>query len=390
MAIMSGQDVSGEDGDSGWRAPGAEPPGDPARELTRLRERIDAIDAELQRLLNERAAAALDVARVKQRADPAAEPVFYRPEREAQIIQRVKSRNTGPLGDEEMARLFREIMSCCLALEQPLAVAFLGPEGTFTEAAAIKHFGHFANLRSLASIGEVFREVESGGASYGVVPVENSTEGVVSHTLDSFMTSPLGICGEVELRIHHHLLAAPESDPAAITRILSHQQSLAQCRAWLDAHWPSALREPVASNAEAARRAAQAHDAAAIAGDMAAERYGLRPVATNIEDHPDNTTRFLVIGRAPVGPSGNDKTTVLVSTRNRPGALYRLLAPFHEHDVNLTRLESRPSRLGNWSYVFFMDCEGHQEDPDVKEVLEALRAIAIEVRSLGSYPRAVL
>ena len=359
-------------------------------QLAELRTRIDAIDEELQRLLNARAAAAQEVAEVKLRADPDAEPVFYRPEREAQVLARVKARNTGPMGDEDLARLFREIMSCCLALEQPLTVAYLGPEGTFTEAAAIKHFGHFARACPMASIAEVFREVESGAAHYGVVPVENSTEGVVNHTLDSFMASPLQIAGEVELRIHHHLLAAPGTEAAAITRILSHQQSLAQCRAWLDAHWPQVERIPVASNAEAAAMIAGAPDAAAIAGEMAAERYGLVRLAENIEDHPDNTTRFLVIGRQRVAASGRDKTTFLVSTRNRPGALYALLEPFHRAGIMLTRLETRPSRQGNWSYVFFIDCEGHQEDAALRRVVSELEAIAIEVKSLGSYPRAVL
>ena len=358
--------------------------------LAALRERIDAIDVDLQRLLNARAEAAQEVARVKLAADPGAEPVFYRPEREAQVLLRVKERNTGPMGAEEMARLFREIMSCCLALEQPLTVSFLGPEGTFTEAAAIKQFGHFARTRAMASIPEVFREVESGSAHYGVVPVENSTEGVVNHTLDSFMHSPLKIAGEVEMRIHHHLLVPPAVEPGAVRRIFSHQQSLAQCRSWLDAHWPGIQRIPVASNAEAAALVAQEKDAAAIAGSMAGERYGLRALATNIEDEPDNTTRFLVIGRQEVAPSGRDKTTLLVSTRNRPGALYELLEPFHRHGIMLTRLETRPSRAGNWSYVFFIDCEGHQDDVEVKRVLDELRGISIEVKSLGSYPRGVL
>ena len=359
-------------------------------QLGALRDRIDEIDQELQRLLNARAAAAQEVAHVKMRADPEAEPVFYRPEREAQVLARVKARNTGPMGDEDVARLFREIMSCCLALEQPLTVAYLGPEGTFTEAAAIKHFGHFARACHMASIAEVFREVESGAAHYGVVPVENSTEGVVNHTLDSFMGSPLKIAGEVELRIHHHLLVAPGVPREQVTRILSHQQSLAQCRAWLDAHWPTVERIPVASNAEAAALAQKTPGIAAIAGVMAGERYGLATLAENIEDNPDNTTRFLVIGRQWVAPSGRDKTTLLVSTRNRPGALYELLEPFHRNGISLTRLETRPSRQGNWSYVFFIDCEGHQEDPTVQKVVGELEEIAIEVTSLGSYPRAVL
>lgn len=365
-------------------------PTDQDAELGALRERIDAIDLELHRLLNARAEAAQEVARVKLAANPGAELFFYRPEREAQVLRRVKERNAGPLGDEDVARLFREVMSCCLALEQPLTVAYLGPEGTFTEAAATKHFGHFARTRPQSSIAEVFREVESGNAHYGVVPVENSTEGVVNHTLDSFMNSSLLIAGEVELRIHHHLLVPAGTSAEGLQRVFSHQQSLAQCRAWLDAHWPQLERIPVASNAEAAARVAREPGAAAIAGEMAAERYGLTMLATNIEDQPDNTTRFLVIGRQRVAASGHDKTTLLVSTRNQPGALYQLLEPFHRHGISLTRLETRPSRVGNWSYVFFIDCEGHQDDGALAKVLAELQQLAIEVKSLGSYPRAVL
>lgn len=358
--------------------------------LAALRDRIDNIDQALQRLLNERAAAAQEVAHVKLAANPEGEPFFYRPEREAQVLRRVKARNPGPLADEDVARLFREIMSCCLALEQPLTVAYLGPEGTFTEAAAIKHFGHCARTRPLASIPEVFREVEAGSAHYGVVPVENSTEGVVNHTLDSFMGASLLIAGEVELRIHHHLLAPRTTAASDLQRIFSHQQSLAQCRAWLDAHWPQLERIPVASNAEAAARASREPGSAAIAGTMAAERYDLRPLASNIEDQPDNSTRFLVVGRQQVAASGHDKTTLLVSMRNEPGALYRLLEPFHRHGISLTRLETRPARSGNWSYVFFIDCEGHCDDSPLAAVLDELEHLAIEVRSLGSYPRAVL
>ncbi|HEY5646658.1 MAG TPA: prephenate dehydratase [Pseudomonadales bacterium] len=361
--------------------------------LESVRERIDAIDRELTRLLNERAACALKVGEIKQ-ADPSGEPpVFYRPEREAQILARIQADNPGPLPDEDLAGLFREIISCCLNLEQPLTIAYLGPEGTYTETAAVKQFGHFARTRAMSSIDEVFREVESGGVHYGVVPVENSTEGMVNHTLDCFMDSSLVICAEVELPIHHALMVAMPSGDAPVEEIVSHSQSLAQCRGWLDAHYPGVPRIPVNSNAEAARLVSEPTDGknrAAIAGEMAAERYGLRIVASNIEDHANNKTRFLVIGKQKVGPSGRDKTSILVSTRNEPGALYQVLGPFHNHGISLTRIETRPAKSGSWSYVFFIDFDGHQSDAATQRVLDEVRGVAMEVRSLGSYPQAVV
>ncbi len=364
--------------------------------LEAVRDRIDAIDRDLTRLLNERAACALRVGEIKQ-ADPSGEPpVFYRPEREAQILARIQADNAGPLTDEDLARLFREVISCCLNLEQPLTIAYLGPAGTYTESAAIKQFGHFARTRSMTSIDEVFREVESDGVHYGVVPVENSTEGMVNHTLDCFMDSSLNICAEVELPIHHALMvnaAFPKAgDGGEIEEIVSHAQSLAQCRSWLDGHFPGVKRTPVNSNAEAARLVAEDNTGrlAAIAGEMAAERYGLRMMASNIEDHTDNKTRFLVIGKQKVGPSGNDKTSLLVSTRNEPGALYQVLGPFHNHGISLSRIETRPAKSGSWSYVFFIDFDGHQSDPAIQSVLAEVAEVAMEVRPLGSYPQAVV
>lgn len=356
--------------------------------LETIRARIDALDERLVKLISERARCAQAVARVKLAGDPRAE--FYRPDREARILRRIQEMNPGPLDDEEMGRLFREIMSACLALEEPLKVAFLGPEGTFTQAAALKHFGHSVTTVPLGAIDEVFREVESGAAHYGVVPVENSAEGVVTHTLDRFMQSPLSICGEVALRIHHQLLAAEPMERGRIERVYSHQQSLAQCREWLDANLPQAERIPVSSNAAAARRAAEEKGVAAIASEAAAERYGLHTINANIEDSPDNTTRFLVIGRSASGPSGHDKTSLLLSTGNRPGSLFRLLEPFARADVSLTRIESRPSHCVNWDYVFFIDVEGHEDDDKVSKAIEAVRKEADLVKVLGSYPRAVL
>ncbi len=363
---------------------------DEAKELSVLRKQIDEIDQQIQSLINRRAACAQEVAEVKQRASGGGEVQYYRPEREAQVLRAVMENNTGPLPDEDIGKLFREIMSCCLALEKPMNVAYLGPEGTFTHAAALKHFGHFVLTQPLAAIDEVFREVASGQAKYGVVPVENSTEGMVNHTLDSFVDSPLYISGEVKLRIHHHFLCADERPIAEIKRVYSHQQSLAQCRKWLDSHCPQIERVAVASNAEAARLAQSEAGAAAIAGDMAAERYELLKLSENIEDRPDNTTRFLIIGSDVVPPSGQDKTSLLVSVKNKPGALYHVLEPFHRHDVSLTRLETRPSTSGTWAYVFYIDFEGHIDDPQVKAVIDEISPDAVEIKHLGSYPVGVL
>lgn len=355
--------------------------------LDALRSRIDTLDEQIQGLISERAACAKEVAAVKSGEGENAD--FYRPEREAGVLRRVSARNAGPLPAEEMVRLFREIMSACLALEKPLSIAFLGPEGTFTQAAALKHFGHSVRTVPLDGIDAVFREVESGSADYGVVPVENSTEGVISHTLDLFQDSPLSICGEVEQRIHHHLLAAG-SDLNRITRVRAHQQALAQCRGWLDANLPQAKRIAVGSNAEAARMIKDEAGSAAIAAEMAAELYDVTIAARNIEDEPDNTTRFLVIGNRNVLPGGEDKTSVLISVHNQPGALFSMLQPIAENGISMTRIESRPSRRGLWEYVFYIDLEGHRDDAPVAAALAELEAKAFAVKVLGSYPKAVL
>lgn len=355
--------------------------------LDKIREQIDAVDEKIQALISERAQLAQQVAEVKKaKGDDA---VYYRPEREAEVLREVVARNQGPLSGEEMARLFREIMSACLALEQPLQVAFLGPEGTFTQAAALKHFGQSVHTVPMSAIDEVFREVESGAVNYGVVPVENSTEGVINHTLDMFMQSSLTICGEVDLRVHHHLLGKSQ-DRSGLKRIYSHQQSLAQCREWLDVHLSGVERVSVSSNAEAARRAASEENVAAIASDIAAEIYGLEVLESNIEDNPDNITRFLIIGRQAVSPSGDDKTSLLISTANKPGALHELLKPFAENGISMSRIESRPSRLANWEYVFFIDISGHVDDQKVAQCLDTLREQTAMLKVLGSYPRAVL
>ncbi|HTX24144.1 MAG TPA: prephenate dehydratase [Steroidobacteraceae bacterium] len=357
--------------------------------LDGARERIDAVDAAIQELLNERAKLAQRVGISKHESGRLVD--FYRPEREAEVLRRVKERNRGPLKDEEVLRLFREIMSACLAQQEPLKVAFLGPEGTFTQTAVLTHFGHSVRALPLPSVDEVFQEVQSGRVDFGVVAIENSTEGMVINTLDRFITSPLKICGEVELRIHQHLLGRMGS-LAQIRRVCSHQQALAQCRGWLDAHLPEAERVAVASNAEGARRARDEEGSAAIAGATAAEVYGLDVLASEIEDRADNTTRFFVLGRKLLEPSGNDRTTLLVSAghTDAPGALFRLLEPLARHRVSMTRIESRPSQRRKWDYVFFIDIEGHPRDRHVGRALAALEQRASLFRVLGAYPRAVL
>jgi chorismate mutase/prephenate dehydratase len=366
-------------------------------ELNKLRDEIDNIDQNIQQLVNRRAQCAQKVADVKEHfSQPGESVVFYRPEREAQVLRRVMQRNQGPLSAESMARLFREIMSQCLALEEPMKIAYLGPEGTFTQQAALKHFGHAVECKSQGSIADVFREVEAGGANFGVVPVENSTEGVITHTLDSFVGSNLNICGEVALRIHHHFLLKKEliknsSSPLdQPTKVYSHAQSLAQCRQWLDANWPGIERIAVSSNAEAARRAQEEEGAAAIAGETASELYNLNIITANIEDMPDNTTRFLIIGKQATEISGDDKTSLLVASKNEPGALYHVLAPFHEEGVSLTRIETRPSKSGTWNYVFFIDLEGHQNEGKVAKAMALVQQQCTDFKCLGSYPKAVL
>jgi chorismate mutase/prephenate dehydratase len=361
----------------------------PAPELGEIRARIDAVDAALQDLLSERAQLAQRVG-ISKHADGRTVD-FYRPEREAEVLRAAIARNKGPLRDEEILRLFREIMSACLAQQEPLKVAFLGPEGTFTQQAVFKQFGHSVRALALPTIEDVFHEVEAGSADFGIVPIENSTEGTVNHTLDRFLVSPLNICGEVELRIHQYLMGRMKS-LEHVQRLCSHQQSLAQCRQWLDEHLPQVDRIAVSSNAEGARRARDEQGTAAIAPQAAAEVYGLDVLVAEIEDRPDNTTRFLVVGNKTFRPSGQDKTTLLVSQRktDAPGALYLLLEPLARNSISMTRIESRPSRRGKWDYVFFIDIEGHVEDKAVAAALADLKRRASLFRVLGSYPRAIL
>jgi len=349
--------------------------------LASVRRRIDALDRRLVKVLSARARLALQVRGLKSGA-------AYRPEREAQVVRGVLGENRGPLTDAALARLMTEVMSACRALEETLTVAYLGPAGTFSQEAALKHFGGFAGLTPCASIDEVFRQVESGGAGYGVVPVENSTEGAIGRTLDLLLSTPARICGEVMLPVRQCLMSRQRS-LAGIRKVYSHTQSLAQCQHWLARSLPHAERVAVVSNAEAARLAAREARAAAIGPRTAAALYRLRLLARNIEDEPRNTTRFLVLARHDTAPSGRDKTSMVMSTRNVPGAVHALLTPLAANSVSMTRLESRPSRTGLWEYVFFVDIEGHQQDANVARALAALKRRASLLKVLGSYPAAV-
>ena len=353
-------------------------------DLKRLRDAIDRVDDGILEALNQRAKLAREIGTLK--AGQA-----YRPEREAQVLMRIKEKNQGPLASETVALLFREIMSACLALERPVTVAYLGPRGTFSERAALKQFGLAADAVPVASIDEVFRNVESGAADFGVVPVENSTEGAVGRSLDLMPQTSASVCGEVVVRIHHHLMArvAPET-LEDVKRVFSHGQSLAQCHEWLNTNMPNVERVAVSSNAEAARRAAEEAGSAAVAGEMAAEHYGLAILASNIEDEPNNTTRFLVLGDYQPKASGRDKTSLVLSAKNRAGAVYEMLTPFAKRGVSMTKFESRPSRVAVWEYLFFVDIEGHRDDRQVAEALDEVGGIAGYIKVLGSYPAAVI
>ena len=357
--------------------------------LEGIRNQIDVVDRELHELINQRAQLARQVGVSKHKDGHLVD--FYRPEREAEVLRMALERNRdGQLRDEEILRLFREIMSACLAQEKPLKVAYLGPEGTYSQSAVLKHFGHSVRALALTSIDEVFQEVQAGNADFGVVPVENSSEGTVNNTLDRFMATSLHICGEVELRVHHNLIGRMQ-DMTQVQRVCAHPQALGQCRAWLDEHLPQVERVPVSSNAEGARRARDERGTAAIAGVVAAEVYSLEILAPTIEDSNDNTTRFLVLGSKLLQASGADKTSILVAGRSdEAGSLFRLLEPLAKHKVNLSRIESRPSRRKKWDYVFFIDLEGHAQDAAVAAALTELQQRASLFRVLGSYPRAIL
>ena len=359
-----------------------------SEKLKKHRDQIDAIDEKVLKLVNERAALARTIGALKD------DGVIYRPEREAQVLRRLQANNAGPLSNEAVSHIFRGVMSNCRALEKELSIAFLGPLGTYSEEAALKQFGLGRGAVVCGSIDEVFRTLEANQADYGVVPVENSSEGAVGLTLDLLLASPLKICGEIMLPIHHCLLSK-QADITQISHVFSHNQSLAQCHEWLNKTLPIAAREAVTSNAYAAQMihelvSADGTFAAAIASKRAAELFNLHVLASNIEDDPKNTTRFLVLGNHDVAASGTDKTSIVMTAKNKPGAMLELLEPLSKHGVSMTKFESRPSKQGLWDYVFFMDIEGHQNDPKVRAALGELKHRATLFKVLGSYPAAII
>ncbi|MDB5775971.1 MAG: pheA [Herbaspirillum sp.] len=351
------------------------------QKLQPLREKIDAIDAQLIELLNQRARVAQEVGHVK--AETGA-PVF-RPEREAQVLRKVAEGNPGPLPGVDLQTIFREVMSACRALEKRLTVAYLGPQGTFSEQAVFRQFGHAIAGAPCGTIDQVFRDVEAGTADFGVVPIENSSEGVINRTLDLLLQTTLTISGEISIPIHHSLMTKSGAMDG-VKRICAHSQALAQCDGWLKEHYPTLGRDAVASNAEAARMAGEDPGVAAIAGDIAAQTYGLQVVNAHIQDDPHNRTRFAVIGRLQTAPSSHDQTSIVLSVPNQAGAVYKMLAPLARHGVSMTRFESRPARMGAWDYYFYVDLEGHAADEKVAEALAELKTNAAFFKLLGSYP----
>lgn len=350
-------------------------------ELGTLRARIDSIDDALLTLISERAALAQQVGHAKQGER------IYRPEREAQIVRRLRESNPGPLSGEAVERLIREIMSACRAVEEVTRVAYLGPAGTFSQQAVHKQFGQDVEALPEVDIDACFQAVETGRADFAVVPVENSTEGAVGRTLDLVVASPLRICGEVMLPIHQTLMRK-HGELAGIRRVYGHAQSLAQCQHWLGRHLPDAERVSVVSNSEGARRAAVEPEAATLGSEAAAALYGLVVVAAHVEDEANNTTRFLVLGAHDAAPSGRDKTSFVMGVKNQPGAVVKLLQPLADAGVSMSRLESRPARAGNWEYLFFVVCEGHRQDARLGAALAQIEARAAFLKILGSYPAA--
>jgi len=354
------------------------------KEIGKLRGQIDDLDAEMLALLNRRAAVVRKVGELK------GGKRVYRPEREAEILRRVASSSGGVLPAGAAIAVFREVISACRALEQEIRVAYLGPQGTFSEQAVRQHFGHAVAGEPAATIDQAFRSAESGATQFAVAPVENSTDGAVGRTLDLLLTTPLRICGEIDLRVKQNLLSRTKG-MKEIRKVYSHAQSLAQCNGWLGQNLPKAERIPVGSNAEAARRAAKEKGAAAIAGEAAAALYKLNILAAGIEDDPNNTTRFLVLGQVDAAPTGRDRTSLVMSAENKPGSVHALLSPIAANGVSMSRIESRPAkaRSARWEYVFFIDLEGHQADARVAAAIAELKQRAPFLKVLGSYPAAV-
>jgi chorismate mutase / prephenate dehydratase len=350
-------------------------------DLADWRTRINELDNQILNLLNQRAEAALQIGHLKRRQGTPS----YVPEREAEILRALSARNAGPLPADSIAAVWREVLSACRALEEPLTVAYLGPQATFTHQAALTRFGASTDFRPSRTIGDVFDDVERGRAAFGVVPVENSTEGAVNVTLDRLIDSEATICGELYLEIAQHLLSRA-ADLGEVKRVLSHPQGLAQCRGWLATHLPEVPTEETSSTAAAAEMAAADPTVAAIASGLAGTLYGVPSLRERIEDNRHNATRFLVIGRQPIGASGRDKTSMLFAMKNEPGTLYRILEPFVRAGLNLSKIESRPARSRAWEYVIFVDFEGHRETPAVAAVLQEIGERTLFLKVLGSYP----
>jgi chorismate mutase/prephenate dehydratase len=354
-------------------------------DLSSFRARIDEIDRELLALLNRRASLAQQVGELKKREGS----VAFRPEREAQVIDGLKTLNPGPLQNDSVAPIWREIMSACRALETPTRVAYLGPAGTFSEEAALGFFGSSIVKVPCANFDEVLHATSAGAADFGVVPVENSSEGVVTRSLDLFLTTPLFIIGETSLYVRHNLLRR-ESSLDGIATVCAHPQALAQCHAWLSNHLPNVERRPVASNAEGARLAAEDASIAGIASSRAGSEFGLHTVAPAIQDDAHNRTRFAILAHPHQHPqpkaSGHDCTSLVVSVVNRPGAVYDMLSPLKKHGVSMTRFESRPARSGQWEYYFYIDLQGHPDQPEVAAALRELREVCAFFKLLGTYP----
>lgn len=351
-------------------------------ELEKIRKKIDEIDAEILQLLNQRSSMAIEAGKNKE------SELIYKPEREALIIKRLKGINEGPLSNKQVLNIYREIISSCRAQEKLLDIAFLGPEGTFSESAVKEKFGSSVNKTSSKSIEEVFLSVSERKSDYGIVPIENSTEGTVNITLDCLANFDVKICGELEMLIHHSLMGLDQALPKKGFAIHAHQQTFAQCKKWLDSYCPEVERVVVSSNAKAAENAKKDSKILAIAGSLAADQYGLEIIQNNIEDYSKNTTRFISIGLQEVASTGQDKTSLIVTTKNESGALYNLLKPIKRNGLNLTHITYRPSRKDNWNYSFFFDFEGHKDNQEVERLLEELSKTEAEIKVLGSYPKA--
>lgn len=356
-------------------------------DLSKIRKSIDEIDQQIHQLICQRAEKAIQVRQIKQQQEQ--QTHFYRPEREAQVLRAIQQKPCSPLDKQDMVRIFRTIMSACLAVQEPIKIAFLGPLGTFSQQATMEHFGPSADLIPQISIEKVFSEVHAQHANYGVVPIENSTTGVIDLTIHAFAQNNVKICGEISIPIHHHLLVNLENK-TPIHTIVSHQQSLQQCQHWLTQHYPQIETVAVSSNAAAAKQAQQQPGVAAIAGTIAAEQYDLTIEARNIEDNPDNFTRFLVIGEQTTIPSGNDRSSLLITAKNLPGMLERVINPFGKNHVNMTLIKSHPAPQQKDSYLFYLECDGHYHDSALQKALLQLQNESISVKMLGSYPKAVL